>query len=183
MKKVRKILTDMKLTTTPTPIRAGRNPAYYPILVLPADGCQIDDIQEVLDFYPIGSYYLKRVSDRHQVLDVYDVWEAGADRIARYRYHPKHGWLEEITKTWTVNADYPTALASGTIIKADDQGIINLTAAMRFGVQVISLLLGNDDSAVRNEILDLLAKIMLRANRDDFIQRIEIDNEKIKLSL
>lgn len=191
MKKIRKVLTDMNLTTTSTPVRSGRNPAYYPILVLLVDGCQIDDINQVLKLYPAGAY-LKEVGDRHRVLDdIYDIekpviWHGQRIRrkLARYRYHPDHGWLEEITQTWTVNADYPTALASGMITDFEDQGAINMTAAMRFGIQIVSLLLGNNDSAVRGEILDLLAKIMVRTG-DDFPPRVEVDGdgEEIKLSL
>lgn len=174
-----KNFANINLTTTPQPIRSGRNSAYFPALILLPDNPM--EINQVLPRYPDGAY-LKQISDRHQVRsNLYDILSKDDRKLARYRKHPQHGWLEELSTTWTVNGDHPTILASGTIANSEDQGSLNITTAMRFGTQLIALLMGNSDPAIRNEVLHVLAKIVLRTG--DNGPDVEIVGEAIRLTL
>lgn len=171
----------MKLTTTPEPVRSGRNPAFYPILVLRPE--RYAGIGEVLRQYPAGSQ-VREPLDRHKhpIPGIYDIMpDAGRKRLARYRWHDAFGWLEEISPVWTVNGDYPTVLAVSQISDLEDQGVLNIATVMRFGAQLAAMLLGNADSAVRADILDVLAKITMRSQ--DVADRVEIFDDQIVLTL
>lgn len=172
---------SLSLTTTPHPVRSGRNPAFYPILVMAGD--RIDSMANIVKNYPKGSF-IREPLDRHKhpITGIYDVMPAqGTRRLARFRWHEDFGWLEELSPVWTVNGDYATVLAVAQIAELEDQGVMNIATVMRFGAQLAAMLMGNADSSIRADVLTLLHKITLRS--PSIASRVEVEDGIIKLTL
>lgn len=161
-----KDLKDMALHTTSDPISSGRKSDFYPVLVL---GERLDTITEITQKYP--EMTLRKPLDRHMnpLADVLEVLN-GNKKVARYRYLEQYGWLEEISPNWTVNADYPTAVAATLVANLPSQGLLNVATTMRFGVLLCAYLLGCNIALVKFMLVKIVSELLSREYRDGAIR-------------
>lgn len=167
-------LPHLSLTTTAEPVRSGRASSTYPVLVLPP----YESIGDIKNAHP--GMAIREPTDRHQnpIPGVLEVVK-GKKKIARYRHHPRFGWLEEIKIIWTVESDYPSALSAGTISNIKQQGRLNISAAMRFGLGLVAYVLGNTAPHIRADLLDTVMAILEQGDN----QYIQIENGQIVLRI
>lgn len=161
-----KDLLKYEITTTQEPVRSGRNPAVWPVLIVPHPDLPNDTIYQVADRY--SQSYVERPKDNtgKPMAGVYDIYQEGDDkRVARYRWHPDHGWCIEVQTTWTVSSDYPSVKAALHLLTCETEAPINVSVAMRLGVGLAAILTGADDDLLTKTVSDLLAEL----NIGDFL--------------
>lgn len=178
-------IIQLQFTTTPEPVRSGRNGAFYPILLVRPE--------KLFTIYKVMKRYYSHEKEkfaRHPhdnggqpIESIYDIIAYPAQKIARYRWHEELGWLEEVTSTWSVTADYPTIEAIKCVSSLADQGAMNVAVAMRFGVQLVAILLGDDSVALKAEVLKSLMSLMDTSPAPEkTVERITVNDQTITLT-
>lgn len=178
-------IIQSQFTTTPEPVRSGRNGAFYPILLVRPE--KLFTIYEVMKRY---YSHEKEKFARHPhdnsgraIEGIYDIIAYPARRIVRVRWHEELGWLEEVAATWSVTADYPTIEAIKCVSALADQGAMNVAVAMRFGAQLVAILLGDDSTALKAEVLKNLMSLMNTSPAPaKTVERITVNDQTITLS-
>lgn len=157
-----KDLMNREVITTQEPVRSGRNVCFWPVLLIPHADEPNDTIYRVADRYEKSCVDWPKDNTGKPMAGVCDILDENDKRIARFRHHPDHGWLEEVQTTWTVSSDYPSVKAALYLLT---QGKPNVSVAMRLGLILSALLTGLDDPVVTKVVSEGLKALDL----EDFL--------------